>query len=641
MSGSEADKQYDTSIDAILDTIRNEIKKIRPADPTQYIVEHLGKSKINVPLPDSCKLIVSRTPDALTLKPLTVVVFGASGDLAKKKTFPALFGLYCNGLLPLKNAENGKVSLSILGFARTEYSQEEFHSHIRPLLEKANPAYKCHVDKFLSHVRYVSGESYHDATGFRKLRAALEHHEGWNKLPVDTAAFKGIVDSTKDEASEQKGNRLFYLALPPTAFIETCTAVRENLVNCYGPEAADKQAATAKAGSDGPNDFWTRVVVEKPFGHDTKSSTVLADALNRLFSESQIFRIDHYLGKEMVQNVVALRFANHVFSSVWNGNHIHSVQIVFKEQIGTEGRGGYFDKFGIIRDVIQNHLCQILALIAMEKPKTLSAEDVRDEKVSLLRCIQPVAVGDCVIGQYTAPADGSMKGYKEDEGVPADSKTPTFAIMKLHINNDRWNGVPFILKAGKAMEDKCVTVRIQFKEELRPFSIAIPLPSDELSLDEATDPCKQPARIMGPNRNELVIRAQPNEAMYLKINTKNPGLAGDDRAADQETSRSDLTVTELDLNYGKRFNVRIPEAYESLVNEAILGNGTNFVRRDELEASWRIFTPLLHAIDKGEVPVREYRAGTRGPSEAEDLIQSTGYRRSRDYFYKQMSASKI
>lgn len=713
-----ADAAYDKAVNDMLEKMREDIMRARPANPTEFISSMLAREKIVFPEAESCKLIRDKYPPFLAAKPLTIVVFGASGDLAKKKTFPALFGLFCNGLLPRQNSDTGKNVLTIVGFARSSYTQQEFHDHLRPLLEKSAPTYKYHVKTFLSHVRYVQGESYSCREGYRKLENVIEYHESGRILPMNDDAYgsieQGSSGATPSEemaerrrsvkenggvvsdqgqglSHQQSGNRLFYLALPPTAFIETCTAIKENLVGTFvvansngdgrprtagnggrGAAGAEEDGSTdTKSGGDdqegkaqrggeplrlASKELWARVVVEKPFGHDTKSSNQLADALNALFTESQIFRIDHYLGKEMVQNIVSLRFANHVFSSVWSRHHIHSVQIVFKEKIGTEGRGGYFDKFGIIRDVIQNHLCQILALVGMEKPKTLSAEDVRDEKVALLRCVAPVDPKECVIGQYTAAPDGSMKGYKEDDGVPKDSKTPTFASMLLHINNDRWDGVPFIIKAGKAVEDKAVTVRIQFRDELRPFGTA---PEggmarcggfDAEEEDESPrDPKIPPACVVGPNRNELVIRAQPDEAMYLKINTKNPGMGLDEDFSTPTTphphdgaknkngasgTTKHLVLTELDLTYGKRYNVRLPEAYESLVNEAILGNSTNFVRRDELDASWRIFTPLLHAIDKGMVPVREYAAGSRGPKEADELVDSIGFRRSRDYSYK-------
>ncbi|EPY29673.1 glucose-6-phosphate 1-dehydrogenase [Strigomonas culicis] len=342
---------------------------------------------------------------------------------------------------------------------------------------------------------------------------------------------------------------------------------------------------------------WVRVVIEKPFGRDTETSAQLSSQLEPLFNESQIFRIDHYLGKEMVQNLLTVRFANRIFSSLWNAQNIACIQITFKETIGTEGRGGYFDSFGIIRDVIQNHLTQILALVAMEKPQSLDAENIRDEKVAALRCISAVRVEDCVLGQYTASEDGSIPGYLEDPTVPKNSKCPTFAMIRLKIDNDRWDGIPFILKAGKALEDKHVGIRIQFKEETRPYGSAA-------------------------QRNELVIRAQPSEAMYIKITNKVPGIMEDLRNTHQ---------TELDLTYRARYSTQLPDAYESLINEAVLGNSTNFVRKDELDAAWRIFTPLLHKIDKGEVSVIPYKAGSRGPKEADDFSAANGFKYNPEY----------
>lgn len=276
----------------------------------------------------------------------------------------------------------------------------------------------------------------------------------------------------------------------------------------------------------------------------------------------------------MVKNILILRFGNEFFGATWNRNHIDNVQISFKEPFGTEGRGGYFDEFGIIRDVMQNHLLQVLTLLAMERPISFSAEDIRDEKVRVLRGMPAIEPKNVIIGQYGKSLNGDKPGYKDDDSVPKDSHCPTFASMVAYIKNERWDGVPFILKAGKALNEQKTEVRIQFKDVTSGIFKDIP-------------------------RNELVIRIQPNESVYIKMNSKLPGLS------------MQTTVTELDLTYRRRFSdLKIPEAYESLILDAFKGDHSNFVRDDELDASWRIFTPLLHYLDENkEIVPMEYPYG--------------------------------
>jgi len=332
---------------------------------------------------------------------LSIIVLGASGDLAKKKTFPALWALYSHDLLPPKT--------HLIGVARHKMSSEEFRKTISKTI-KASDENKDKLKTFIESVEYFTVSGYDSVDSFKKLESEV-----------------------LSKVEKGKGNRLFYLALPPSVFVEASKTI--------------KTACQAKTG-------WNRVIVEKPFGRDLESSNELAKNLSVLFKESQLFRIDHYLGKEMVQNLMILRFANMVFEPLWNRNYIHNVRIVFKEDFGTQGRGGYFDSYGIIRDVMQNHLMQILSILAMEPPVSLSAEDVRNEKVKVLCCMPEIKVEDVVIGQYLADKNGKEKGYTEDEGVPNDSVTPTFAQAILHINNPRWDGVPFILKTAKAVEEK-------------------------------------------------------------------------------------------------------------------------------------------------------------------------------------------
>jgi len=491
--------------------------------------------------PDSCQ-------DGLNL---TVVVAGASGDLAKKKTYPSLYFLYKNGFLP--------ESLRIIGYARSDLTDGELRQRLAPFLLKGKDADQATVDAFLSCCSYVSGP-YDGDDGFKRLETA-------------------ILAAEKQSCRCRLG-RLYYLALPPTVYPVVCRGLKNN---CDG------------ISRDNPEN-WIRLIVEKPFGRDTDSSEELAEQLGELYDEHEIYRIDHYLGKEMLQNLFVLRFANCMFSSMWNRDNVASVQITFKEDFGTQGRGGYFDSFGIIRDMIATHLSQILAFVAMEKPATLHPDDIRDEKLKLLRCVEAAKAENCVLGQYTRKGD--EPGYLDDPTVPEGSTTPTFASIVLNINNDRWAGVPFIIKAGKALNERKAEVRIQLRQ---PPTFIFPGSPEYL-------------------RNEIVLRLQPDEAIYAKIVVKSPGL-------DMGTE-----VSEMDLDYRRRYpGAVIPDAYSRLILEAVRGDQQHFLRRDELRAAWNIFTPLLHQIDRGDVPIHEYEFGGRGPAKAEEMVEKVGYRRPVDY----------
>lgn len=471
-----------------------------------------------------------------------IIVLGASGDLAKKKTFPALFGVYKDNFMPPGTA--------ILGYARSEMDRASFHGRFSKNLTK-NEQEKSKIPEFLDLCEYIRG-SYDKAEDFQNLNKEIEKREG-----------------------KSKRRRIFYLALPPSVYGDVAKGLREH---CY---------------CDGGQN---RLVIEKPFGFDTETSNKLSKQLSSLWHEEEIYRIDHYLGKEMVKNILPLRFANVFFGTVWNRQTIDNIQITFKEPFGTEGRGGYFDEFGIIRDVVQNHLIQVLCYLAMEKPLSLDAEHVRDEKVKVLKCIRPLEEKDILVGQYTKSQDGQKPGYKDDEGVKKDSNAPTFAALVLHINNERWDGVPFIFKSGKALEEHKVEVRIQFQE------------------------C--PGNIFpGVSRNELVIRLQPNEAVYVKFQNKLPGL------------EMTPVTTELDLTYKDRFpNQRIPDAYEALLLDVLNNNHSNFVRDDELEAAWEIFTPILHKIDANEIQCEPYPYGSRGPASLSGFVEKYGYKRDTQHY---------
>ncbi|KAG2405052.1 Glucose-6-phosphate 1-dehydrogenase [Vigna angularis] len=449
---------------------------------------------------------------------LSIVVLGASGDLAKKKTFPALFHLYLQGFLPPEEVH-------IFGYARTKISDDELRDRLRSYLvpgKGVSPQQLEDLEKFLKLIKYVCG-SYDSEDGFRLLDKEISEHE----------YLKNSVEGLS--------RRLFYLALPPSVYPSVCKMIKTCCMN--------------KSDLGG----WTRVVVEKPFGRDLQSAEELSTEIGKLFEEPQIYRIDHYLGKELVQNLLVLRFANRFFLPLWNRDNIDNVQIVFREDFGTEGRGGYFDQYGIIRDIIQNHLLQVLCLVAMEKPVSLKPEHIRDEKVKVLESVLPIRDDEVVLGQY--------EGYTDDPTVPDESNTPTFATVILRIHNERWEGQ----KQG---------------------------------------------------RNEFVIRLQPSEAIYMKLTVKQPGL------------EMSAVQSELDLSYGQRYQgVTIPEAYERLILDTIRGDQQHFVRRDELKASWQIFTPLLHRIDDGEFKPIPYKTGSRGPAEADQLLEQAGYVQTHGYIW--------
>ncbi|OLL21930.1 Glucose-6-phosphate 1-dehydrogenase [Neolecta irregularis DAH-3] len=465
----------------------------------------------------------------------SIVILGASGDLAKKKTFPALFGLFRNGFLPK--------DLHIVGYARTEMNDTDFHARVRSNIKYCTPA---ELEEFVQLCTYVSGK-YDEDAAFIRLNEHLEQVEGDRK----------------------ERNRIFYMALPPNVFTSVAKGLKKN---CY------------------PDKGISRLIVEKPFGKDLHSSRELQKNLGPLWKEEETFRIDHYLGKEMVKNLLILRFANTFFGATWNHNNISNVQITFKEPFGTEGRGGYFDEFGIIRDVMQNHLLQVMTMLAMERPLSFSAEDIRDEKVRVLRAVHSIDPKNVIIGQYGKSEDGKKPGYLDDESVPKDSRCPTFCALTMYIQNERWDGVPFIVKAGKALNEAKTEIRVQFKAV-----------TSGIFKDIA--------------RNELVIRVQPNESVYLKMNSKLPGLS------------MQTATTELDLTYKRRFSdLKIPEAYEALILDAIKGDHSNFVRDDELDASWRIFTPLLHYLDDHkDIKPETYPYGSRGPQCLDEFVASYGY----------------
>uniref|UniRef100_A0A6N2MFB7 Glucose-6-phosphate 1-dehydrogenase n=1 Tax=Salix viminalis TaxID=40686 RepID=A0A6N2MFB7_SALVM len=457
---------------------------------------------------------------------LSITVVGASGDLAKKKIFPALFALFYEDWLPQ--------NFTVFGYARTKLNDEELRNMISGTLTcRVNQRENCEdkMDQFLKRCFYHAGQ--YDSEG----------------------DFSELDSKLKEKEAGKVSNRLFYLSIPPNIFVDVVRSVGLRASSLNG---------------------WTRVIVEKPFGRDSESSGELTRCLKQYLTEDQIFRIDHYLGKELVENLSVLRFSNLVFEPLWSRDYIRNVQLIFSEDFGTEGRGGYFDNYGIIRDIMQNHLLQILALFAMETPVSLDAEDVRNEKVKVLRSMKPLKLGDVIIGQYKGHSKSgrSHPAYTDDPTVPKGSLTPTFAAAALFINNARWDGVPFLMKAGKALHTRRAEVRVQFRH----------VPGNLYKRNFGTD--------LDMATNELVLRVQPDEAIYLRINNK-----------------GSWSWNEIRSQYPRE----IPDAYERLLLDAIAGERRLFIRSDELDAAWALFTPMLKELEEKKIVPELYPHGSRGP----------------------------
>lgn len=468
-------------------------------------------------------------------QPCNVIIVGASGDLTRRKLMPALFSLFCNDMLPEQ--------LNIVGFARSSLSNEMFRERISTHLvcRYEEEAERCQerIAAFLNRCTYCSG-NYDSLDGF----TALQDHLG--------------------TLSTGPANTLLYMAVPPSLFVPI----------------AQTFAATSLI-DPGP-DRWLHVVLEKPFGRDSTSSSELMTALATCFAEEQTYRIDHYLGKEVIQNLMILRFANLIFEPVWNRDHIEHVSISWSEQIGCGGRAGYFDNYGIIRDVLQNHLLQIVALVGMEQPIYQDAEHICDEKVKMLRAVPPIKLADTVVGQYSGVTvdDSVIPGYLDDNDVPSDSLTPTYVRTVLYCNNPRWHGVPFRLEAGKAVNTQRTEIVIQFKDV--PYSIFSMVP--------------------GMTANRLVIRVQPDEAISLHVVNRLPGLG------------QELASAKLNLHYQSAFQQIVPDAYERLLLDVLRGDRSLFIRDDELAAAWDIVTPLLEGLETRGIKPQPYAYGSDGPT---------------------------
>ena len=484
-------------------------------------------------------LALRRTPD-----PCALVIFGASGDLTHKKLMPALYALAVRRLLPPRFA--------IVGVARTEGDDDSFRGDMQTAVqEHARDPFREEVwDELAGQLHYVTTD-FSDPGGEDRV------HDLLGRL---------------DEELELGGNRVFYLAVPPPAF--------PTIVDALGRRR------------DGRG--WTRLIVEKPFGHDLASAKELTAKLCEYFREDEIFRIDHYLGKETVQNMLALRFANGIFEPIWNRQFVDHVQITVAESIGIESRAGYYEHAGAIRDIFQNHLLQLLALTAMEPPIDFTAESVRNEKVKVLRALHTPGPKSVVHGQY---GRGFVEGeevvaYREEDGVAADSMTETYVAAKLYVDNWRWADTPFYVRMGKRLARRETAIAIQFKRAPHP-------PFEETAAE-------------GLRPNVLLVHVQPDEGVSLAIGAKVPGQG------------MTIRTVHMDFLYGGAFRTGMPEAYERLILDTMLGDSTLFTRADEVEEQWLLVDAIVAAWQRDRPAFPNYAAGTWGPPSADDLLHRDG-----------------
>ena len=480
---------------------------------------------------------------ARTPEPCVLVILGASGDLTRRKIFPALYALALRRLLP--------ESFAVVGVARTEMTDEEFRERMEHAVrEFGRDDFRQDVwDRLAAGTRYLTAD-------------------------IGDETFEDRLDEVLTELDRRgtSGNRLYYLAIPPQAM-----------------KSAGRRVAKRRA-----TEGWTRVIVEKPFGHDLDSAREISRQMSRYFTEEEVFRIDHYLGKETVQNMLALRFANGIFEPIWNRQFIDHVQITVAESLGIEGRAGYYEEAGAIRDIFQNHMLQLVALTAMEPPIDFTADSVRSEKVKVLKAIHTPGPKHVVRGQY-APGfiEGKeVPGYREEEGVASDSTTETYVAAKLFVDNWRWADTPFYVRTGKRLARRETTIAIQFQRAPHP-------PFEETATQE-----------LRPNL--LLVHVQPDEGVSLAIAAKVPGQG------------MRLRTVHMDFIYGGAFRTELPEAYERLLLDAMLGDQTLFTRSDEVEEQWAIVDAIVAAWRRDRPAFPNYEAGTWGPAAANELMLRDG-----------------
>ena len=511
---------------------------------------------------------VTEEPAAFTVRlpappPATLVIFGATGDLTKRKLVPALYALAVDGLLPER--------FTVIGAARSELTDDQFRAAMRDAVTRFA---RLRLDeevwsRFAEGLRYAS---FSDRDGgLDGVKRALE-----------------IADRERGTA----GNRIYYFAIPPSGFAQLAERLRH-----------EGMSREEEGGG------FHRMVVEKPFGRDFATARELNSALHSAFEEPQIFRIDHYLGKETVQNILVFRFANGIFEPIWNRRYIDHVQITVAETLGVEGRGSYYEETGALRDIIQNHVMQLAAIIGMEPPSNFEAETVRDEKVKLLRAIRPIHPDDALLhtirGQYAGGSvDGApVPGYRDEPGVDPGSLRETFVAMKLDIDNWRWAGTPFYLRTGKRLPSRATEIAIQFRR----------VPHSPFAGHRAMPGGMPPPDGIAPN--QLLLRIQPDEGITLRFGAKVPGQA------------MRIESVNMDFFYGSSFQRVSPDAYERLLLDCMLGDATLFAREDEVEEAWRVCTAILdgwraHPPDRIHCP--NYEAGTWGPAEADDFMRRDG-----------------
>ena len=485
--------------------------------------------------------------------PCILVIFGATGDLTARKLLPALYNLSREGQLPPQFA--------CVGFARRDKTHDEFRQEMREAINqfsRVKPIDETLWNTFKDHIFYHKSE-FHDLEGYKSLQSFLQE---------------------LDARLRTKGNRVFYLSTQPSFFPLVCEKLHQtNLIYPSDDEGQSK---------------WSRIIIEKPFGHDLQSAKALQQELLRFLQEDQIYRIDHYLGKETVQNLLIFRFANSLFESVWNNRYIDHVQLTVAEEIGIGTRGAFWEESGLLRDIVQNHMMQLLSLVAMEPPVSLDANAIHDEKVKVLEAIRPFEKGDLensvTRGQYGAGYIGGKEvvGYRSEKNVSPTSNVETFLALKLMIDNWRWAGVPFYLRGGKRLPKRATEIAIVFKD---PPGVLFQQPGKK---NEA---------------NTLAIRIQPDEGISLRMNCKVPGPS------------SPIQPVKMDFRYGSYFGISPPEAYERLILDCMYGDNTLFAREDEVLNSWRVLTPILEYWASAKPPdLPNYQSGTWGPKSAEEMM---------------------